>query len=356
MVIFKKIIIIFLLSISIISAVYADEDKKSLYEILSNPLDKVSASLSGVVGSRYFEDSATGSKVLQNAVILRFAVDFDGKLQLISDAMSGGKYRGARNVYYTIDGDKVPKQEIYIRRLFARTRIGEDISVELGALDPSDDRKSLVGLSQRGWVDGGRVIYQTESGEKIEITAGKLSGVTEINALERGIFDFDSESAVDFIEVKISGKLFDAISYQAGVENFDHELYGKIISKSDIELTAGHLVKLIAEGMVNFESGGHKMRVGFETEIMKAFSENQSGIIFYADYLNTSEDFGLHNHYVALDGQGTGEKVRVGLKTVVSKKKKISVYASLLQDINTGEHQIRTGFTVKFRMMKKRKQ
>lgn len=355
MTILKKAVTTILLGSALFSTTYAEEQEKSLADILSSSGKKVKMSASGAIGARYFEDTKSGTQILQNLVTLHFAVDFDGRLQLIGDAMTGGQFKGGMNVFHTIDGQKEPMQEIHIRRLFARTKIGDDISLEAGALVPTDDKGSLVGIGKMGFIDGGRVVYQTNNGDKIEVTAGKLNGVTDVDVFERGVFDFDSESAIDIIEVKISGKLFDAISYQAGVESLDDEIYGKVITKGDVEIVSGHLVKLVAEGMVNFETDGYKARVGFETEVMKAFSKNQSGIILYADYMNTSDDFGLHNKYVFLDGQGTGEKVRVGVKATVNKKKKVSIYANFIQDINTGEHQLRSGFLMKFSTKKKKK-
>ncbi len=317
----------------------------ALYDILSAPAENIRMSLDGMVGARYFEDSKSGTQILQNMVTLRFAVDFNGKLQLVSEAMTGGHYKGGMNTFNSIEGSREPMQEIHIRRLFARAKITDNVTAEVGALAPTDGKGSLVGLGKMGWIDGARVTLETDSKEKIEVTAGRLSGVKDVDALERFREGVDG---LDFIEVKISGKMFDKIAYQAGVERIEDENYAKVFVKKDIEVVAGHLVKLVGEGMVNLDTSGHKFRVGFETEIIKAFSKNSSGVILYADYLNTADDFGVHNSYVFLDGQGTGEKVRVGLKGTLSKKHKIGWYVNFLRDMNTGEFQTRTGFSMKF--------
>lgn len=350
--ILKKTITTAIFTTALFSNSYADNSTRSIYNVLPTPSQtSIVYSLSGNGGARYveeyFEDSKSDTKVLQNLVTLRFGVSVNGQFQLIGDAMTGGHYKGAMNTFDSIEGSKDPMQEIHIRRLFARARLGDNVVVEGGAMAPTDNPGSLVGLGKMGWVDGGRLVFETESGEKIEVTAGKLSAPTEVDAIDRAFGD-DAQS-LDIIEVKISGRMFDALAYQAGIEKLGDDVYGKLFTSSDIEVVSGHLVRLVAEGMVNVDNGGHKFRAGFEREVLKAFNDNSSGLIFYADYLSTSNDFGAHNNYVFVDGQGTGEKVRLGFKHTLSKKHKAIIwYVNYVKDLNTGENQVRTGLQWKF--------
>jgi hypothetical protein len=338
----KKSLICAVLATSL-SPLMANEGSQSLYEILSTP-ERPAIKVEGQLGMSYWDFDKKNLQVVRDQIILKFKVDINGNMQLIGHAFTGSHYKGAMNHLVEVDGQTTTDQEFALRRLYLSAKVADNTTMEVGALAP-DGMTGLTGLSSNGWVDGGRLIFELKSGEKIELTAGNIGDPTEVST-----FDRQDDFEFNYYEVRLSGKLLDKIAYQASYEQLNDTDYVRLVAKKDIETIANQVVTVIGEGMMNIENRDVKARLGISTDVARLFSETGKGLIVYADYLYTDDEIGIRNKYVHLDGlaTGTGSSYRLGIKGMISKKKKLGWFANYEQNVATREYVFRSGVNMKF--------
>ena len=134
-----------------------------------------------------------------------------------------------------------------------------DFKFQVGALQRNKGLKSITAFDFRGWIDGARVILNTDLLGEVIVTAGALGENDKTNIWER---DLD----LDYVEVRMKKEVFENYTMQLGYEKYDGTNFISFASNYEMEYATKRVLKVLTEALYDVDTDKLKASVGFAAE------------------------------------------------------------------------------------------
>ncbi|MFN8369846.1 MAG: hypothetical protein U0T83_04370 [Bacteriovoracaceae bacterium] len=214
---------------------------------------------SGDITTRYEYadlDKTPDKNVLRNSFSIGVRIKADGMFEIVSLISTGSKYAGPMDDVYNFTTDTFDYHpNVNVRQIYIEKKFGENVTTQLGALNPGDGVSLLTGFNHIGWVDGGRIKVKTPYGD-IDATLGSLNDINNPNA-------FNRDRDLNFFELKVTEEFFDKlVKAEGGYEHWREHDFIKGAVKIDLKVATNKILELMAETMVDVNNGDMIESVG----------------------------------------------------------------------------------------------
>ncbi|MBT3980173.1 MAG: hypothetical protein HOE90_02405 [Bacteriovoracaceae bacterium] len=245
--------------------------------------------------SRYRYQESNGTNKLEQNVVLKGTIDFNGLFTLTGVVRTGGTYNGGYNGVIMPDAAEVfdPSGEMHITQLYISKTFGEKVTAQAGALAVDNGISSAAtGLSGIGWIDGARVAVKTPYG-RIALVGGSLTDPGNSDAYSR-------ERKLNYVELHMTTETFaKVLKAQGGVEYHEDDLFAKAGLQANLQEATGLAISAFAEVVVRTTGdAGVLVSAGGAADLLAIFSDNKyTGVKISAKYIYASDAVKASDRY-----------------------------------------------------------
>lgn len=278
----------------------------------------IKAKLSGAVATRGIHLGSTEDNLAQTHVTVKLAVDVNGAFEIVGIGRTGETYGGNWDSFANSGADTDYEPTFDLRNLFIQKLFAEKYMIQVGALPTKNGLLRSGGFSGTGWVDGVRANAATDFG-LVEVTAGSISDLKNPDAFSR-------DREFNYVELKLSQKLFDNLVYEAAVEQYDDEFFFKGGANYDVEIDPNRMVKVILETIVDTE-GEFKTIMGLEADPVELITGEDSSIKVRVSWQHVSDEFDLASRPATSFWTQPGETLMIEASGSIHKEWGVSWFA-----------------------------
>ncbi len=303
---------------------------------------QVRMNLDGKGITRYIGLPGAEKNLMQQHVTISLKVDVAGFMEIVGVARTGTAFNSNWNTISAMDGNGINYEpNLALRNLYAQKKFGENTTLQLGALSPSNGLFGVTGVSGTGWIDGARVNHK-HSFADITITGGALGTADNPNA-------FGRDREFNYLEVRVKKNIFNKVIAEIGYERHEGINFFKTAAKSDISFATDRLLSLAGEALIQ-DDGNLKATVGVKADLLNLIRGGNSGLVVSANYVYLSDEFSERGTtFSGAYHKATGHNAFIMASYPISKKLGMGAYGAVRLNSDALKNLYTVGFTVKIK-------